>query len=214
VTEPKHITPLAIPKCTKGAALSNQKKLRAHYRKFERDWFALGRAADKAIQRGEHTVLGFKTPEDWLADTFRASPQKLQRAIRSARALIGLPETKLSAMSEGNAYRLSRLPEKLRKSSEWVDAAASLPNADFQRDVEAELGRHSKEPAEKFRMWRLGLPEAVYAMMVTAEELAAKALELDLEAKPGLRIVVWERIAHVISETGPDNLRALLSGEN
>jgi hypothetical protein len=50
--------------------------------------------------------------------------------------------------------------------------------------------------------------------MVTAEELAAKALELDLEAKPGLRIVVWERIAHVISETGPDNLRALLSGEN
>ena len=210
--EPKHITPVAIPKCTKGAALSNQKKLRAAYRKFGRAWFQLGVEVDKAIRRGEHTALGL-TFDEWAVQTFGDSGKKLERAIRSTRALAGLPAAKLAVMTEGNAWELSRLPEKTRKSPEWVENAVVLPNDTFKKEVDQALQKKQTEPREIFKTWRVSLPEAVYEMVVEAERKAAAAMQLDIVEKPARRLLVWERFAKLILDSSEAQLRDILTGE-
>jgi hypothetical protein len=217
MTEPKHVTPIALPTISKAAAKKNQIKLRGEYRQLERSWFKLGRSVGKAIHRGEHTALRL-TIDEWMQDTFMdSSPAKLWRALRSTKALAGLADSVLDRLTESSAYELAKLPEKMRKSEEYIDKAATMPVDEFKKEVADVLAKKHPEPKEEFRTWALRVPLSVYEMLKAAEAHAAEAMQLDISdadgKAAGRKILIWERVAHLLSETGLSHLQALMAGD-
>ena len=137
-------------------------------------------------------VLGFPNVHAWMTARLGESLSSAFSALRSVRALQGVPEEKLKRIGERNAHMLTYLPEKERKNEEWIEKAATLPTKDFNRVVRAALEKRTGLPLEKFKTWSIALPEAVYENMCAAEKKLAWSLGFDIESHPGLRIQVWE----------------------
>jgi hypothetical protein len=107
---------------------------------------------------------------------------------------------------------LTYLPEKDRKSDEWIEKAATLPTKDFKCVVKAAVEKKTGLPQEGFRTWSIALPEAVYESMREAERKLARSLGIDIEAKPGSRILVWEAFSQWILQTDDDTIKIQTEG--
>ena len=156
------------------------------------NWLRLGRIVQKFIETHAFEALGFPGVHAWMTARLGESLSNAFSALRSVRALEGVPEEKLKRIGERNAHMLTYLPEKERKSEEWIEKAATLPTRDFNRVVRAALEKKTGLPQETFKTWSIALPEAVYESMCAAEKKLAWSLGLDIETNPGLRIQVWE----------------------
>src|SRR5690348_10307622 len=129
---------LAKPQRIIKATVEQAKRMTAEVRKewkiLETGWLRLGRLVDKCLKERVPEALGL-TAHQWMEKNLPGSTSKAWRALRIVRAFEGVPDEKLAQVSEGNAYALTRLPEKERKSKEWVEKAATESNEDFREDV-------------------------------------------------------------------------------
>jgi hypothetical protein len=153
------------------------------------NWLRLGRIVQKFIETHAFEALGFPNVHAWMTARLGESLSNAFSALRSVRALEGVSEEKLKRIGERNAHMLTYLPEKERKSEEWIEKAATLPTRDFNRVVRAALEKKTGLPQETFKTWSIALPEAVYESMCAAEKKLAWSLGLDIETK-GLRFWV------------------------
>jgi hypothetical protein len=104
------------------------------------------------------------------------------------------------------------LPETERQSDRWIEKAATLPTKEFKDEVETELERKTDMPREKFKTFSVALPEPVYDNLREAEEKLARSLNLDIEMKPGSRILVWEALAQWILQTDEETIKVQTEG--
>lgn len=65
---------------------------------------------------------------------------------------------------------------------------------------------------EQFRTFSLPLPKPVYESLCEAEQKIARALSIDIEAKPGSRILVWEALAQWILQTDEQTIKLQTEG--
>jgi hypothetical protein len=175
-------------------------------------WLRLGSLIQRMIDSRAYEALGFRHMHAWMNARLGDSLSNAFSALRSVRALKGIPEEKLKRIGERNAHILTYLPEKERKSDEWLNKAASLPVKDFKHEVKTFQRQKSGLAPENFKTFSVALPEAVYDNVCEAEKKIARSLGIDIETKPGSRIQVWEAFAQWILQTDEDTIKVQTEG--
>lgn len=176
-------------------------------------WLRLGRLIQKVGDTRAWVALGFANFNAWTEKRFGKSASSAFSALRSVRALSGVPEEKLKVIGERNANALSYLPERTRKSKEWIDKAATLSTKEFKEEVEAAKEKQTGHPREEYRTFAVRVPLRIYEEMLDAEKKMARMLALDIERQPGLKGEVWLAIAAMINTSEEGRLIAEVQGD-
>jgi hypothetical protein len=175
-------------------------------------WLCLGLLIDRMATTRAFAVLGFPSMHSWMQRRLGESLSSAYSALRSVRALKGVSEEKLNRIGERNAHALTRLPERERKSHEWIEKAATSSTKEFKLEVEIALEEKTGLPREKFKTFWIALPEAVFESMCEAEKKLAWTLGIDIETNPANRILVWEAWAQWILQTDEQTIKAQTEG--
>jgi len=112
-----------------------------------------------------YLALGFPTVQAWMNARLGESLSSVFSALRSIRALEGVPEEKLKRIGERNAHTLTHLTEKERKSEEWLEKAATLPTKEFKQEVQIALEQKTGLRKERFKTFSV-------ALLVNIEKIA------------------------------------------
>jgi hypothetical protein len=99
-------------------------------KEMKRSWLSLGLVMKRVSESRAYEQLGFKSMRAWMGSRLGEQMASAYQSMRAVKALDGVPESKLEKIGTRNAQVLVRLPEKERKSDEWISKAANLvPNA-------------------------------------------------------------------------------------
>lgn len=177
-------------------------------------YWKLGAAVKEGIDRQYAKALGVNTRE-WMLTCVRgkgSSIAKIYRAIKIVSALPELAAEDLSKLSEGNAFSLASLPDKLRKSQEWIEKAKTLDTAAFKAEVNKALGKPAEE--EWYQPWaRLPLTtEPIYDALI--KKLAEEVFQVDVEREPQKLVMITEMVIVMLHQTPTEALREALVGED
>jgi hypothetical protein len=200
-----------IIEVSKSQAQKLTAKVCAHWKVLETSWFELGRLVDECLQKRVPAALGMNA-QAWMAKCVPGSESKAWRALRVTRALKGVPEKEMRQLSEGNAVQLSRLPEKVRKSKEWVLKAKTLPNEEFREAADALIEKKTGIRREEMITLRLSMPRAIYDQFEAAVQKMARISNIDLLGNEGRRIMVYERMAALVNGLNEDTLKNAVEG--
>lgn len=160
-------------------------------------WWELGAEVKKAIDDKVPEALG-KSAHEWMTECFGDSWLKIYRAHRIMKAMSGVEMDKLQKISEGNAYSLARLPEKVRKSDEWVKKAATLGNDEFKEATEKFITKKTgaaPDPMVKITdvLGFQRIPKTLADVVKVSMKQAAEAVNVDLDTAVG-KIDAFEAI--------------------
>ena len=211
-------TPVAIEKPVRRVVAATEREakaitgeLRKDFEKFQSGWWEMGQRVKDALDRQVPAAMEMNA-HDWMLSVFgeTASVAKIQRSLRIARALTGIPEEKVKLLTEGKAYLLTQL--KPNDRAQYLDVAITIPNDQFAAMVEEKRQEYGITPDEKRAHITVQVPESVAAAWDEAEKKVARLAELDIELKPGLRAQVFEIIATMINTTPDEVLLAETTG--
>ena len=200
------------PQATKAEAKLLHKEVARVVAQIRSNWLLLGRLVQRFMETRGFEALGFPSFQAWITERLGESFSNAFSALRSVRALEGVPEEKLKRIGERNAHMLTHLPEKERKSPEWLEKAATLPTKEFKQEVQIALEQKTGLRKERFKTFSIALPEAVYENLCEAEKKLARCLDLDIETQPGNRIQVWEAFAQWILQTDEQTIKMQTEG--
>jgi hypothetical protein len=189
-----------LKEASKDEAKTLTKTVQTKVKAIERGWWSLAKLVDTCLKRHVPAALGMNA-HTWLHTYMEGSLSDAFRKLRIVRALAGVPEQKIVAMKERNAYELCRLPEKERKSAEWVNKATRLPVEEFKEEVAHVLEKKgiTREPMTDFYV---RLTQSAHDNVVEpAMQKAARLLSIDLEQKPQLLVEVFEKICLFVLTT-------------
>jgi hypothetical protein len=209
---PRLSKPVRRPKATEAEAKAMDKEAVRIASEMRTGWFRLGSLIGKMIDSQAYEALGFDSMGSWMKARLGESMSTAFSALRSVRALDGVDEGKLKRIGERNAHVLTYLPVNERKSEGWLEKAATLPVKEFKQEVEIALEKNTGMAPERFKTFSIALPEKVYENMLAAEKKLAHSIDLDIEDKPGNRIVVWEAFSQWILQTDEETIKAQTEG--
>src|SRR5580704_17036412 len=204
--------PVRRPRATKAEAEAMDKEVVRIVAKIRSNWLLLGRLVEKVRETRAIEALGFPGFHAWMTARLAESLSSAYSAVRSVRALEGVPEGTLKRIGERNAHMLTQLPEKERKSEDWLEKAATLPTKEFKQEVEIAIEQKTGLRKERFKTFSIALPEAVYENLCEAEKKLARCIGLDIETQPGNRIQVWEAFAQWIQQIDEQTIRVQTEG--
>ena len=204
--------PVRRPKATKAEAEAMDKEVVRILGEIRSNWLRLGRLVQRFMETQAFEALGFPNVHAWMTSRLGESLSNAFSALRSVRALEGVPEEKLKRIGERNAHALTYLSEKERKSDEWLEKAATLPTKEFRQEVETTIEKKTGLAREGFKTFSVALPEKVYESLCKAEEKLAWSLGIDIETKPASRILVWEALAQWILQTDEETIKTQTQG--
>jgi hypothetical protein len=199
-------------KATEAEAKAMEKEAVQVASEMQTGWLRLGSLICKMMDSQAHEALGYQSMEAWMKARLGESASSAFSALRSVRALKGVPEEQLKRIGERNAHALTYLPTKERKSEEWIEKAATLPIKEFKQEVEIALEKKTGMAPDRFKTFSIALPEKVYENMIEAEKKLARSIDLDIEEKPGNRILVWEAFSQWILLTDERIIKAQTEG--
>jgi hypothetical protein len=200
-----------IVPATKAQAEKLTAKVVAQWKSMERSWWALGKLVSECLEKRVPAALGMNA-RDWMEKNLPGSSSKAWRSLRIVRALTGIPEKEVKLLTESNAYALTRLPEKKRKSKDWIKKAVESPTKEFEEAVEAEREQRTGMKRESFVTLRLAMPQLVFEQWEEGIKRLARILELDIEGNEARRITCYEAIARLLIDTPEDALKGELIG--
>jgi hypothetical protein len=200
------------PQATKAEAEILDKEVIRVVGEIRSNWLHLGRLVQRFMETRAFEALGFPSFQAWITERLGESLSNVFSALRSVRALEGVPEEKLKRIGERNAHMLTYLPKKERTSEEWLEKAATLPIKDFNQEVQIAIEQKTGLRKERFKTFSIALPEAVYENLCEAEKKLARCIGLDIETQPGNRIQVWEAVSQWILQTDEQTIRTQTEG--
>jgi hypothetical protein len=202
------MTKLAI---TKKQAEKMTAAVHEKWRSMETSWADLGRMVSECLDKEVPKALGLNA-EAWMDRAIPGSKTKAWRALRSYRALKGVPKAKVEQLSEGNAVALSKLPEKERKSSKWVDKAIETPNEQFTEEVAVHVAEKSGVKRDPFVILKISLPLPIFKKWEESFEKMARIFDIDISHFEGRKILVYEHIAEMIDALQDDTIKNMVVG--
>jgi hypothetical protein len=209
---PKLYKPVRHPKATEAEAKAMDTEVVRIAAEIRAGWLRLGLLIRKMIDSQAYEALGFPNMHAWMTSRLGESLSSVFSALRSVRALEGVPEEQLTRIGERNAHMLTYLPPKQRTSQEWIERAATLPIKEFKQEVQIELEKKTGIAPERFKTFSIALPEMVYQNMCEAEKKMARSLQIDIEDRPGNRILVWEAFTQWILLTDEQTIKIQTEG--
>ncbi len=204
--------PVRRPKATEAEAKAMDSEAIRIVGEMRSNWLRLGSLIQKMIDTSAIEVLGFPGIQSWMTARLGESISNAFSALRSVRALKGVPQEMLEQIGERNAHTLTYLPERERKSNEWIEKAAKFRIKEFKQEVERALEKKTGMPLDRFKTWSIALPELVYESMCEAEKKLAQSLEIDIGDRPGNRIQVWEAFTQWILQTDEQTIKIQTEG--
>ena len=174
---PRPSKPMRRPKATEAEANAMDSEAVRIAAEIRAGWLRLGLLILKMIDSQAYEALGFPNMHAWMTSRFGENLSTVFSALRSVRALEGVPEEQLTRIGERNAHMLTYLPSKQRTSQEWIERAAKLPTKEFKQEVQIELEKKTGMAQERFKTFSIALPEMVYQNMCEAEKKMARSLE-------------------------------------
>lgn len=178
------------------------------------DWYALALHAITGLEHGGPQALGLSVTA-WYGNLYRGAWQMVRRTVENVKRLKGVPMEELTQIPDCNAYTMSRLlPENLRNTKQWLDAAKSDTGEVFAEKVyglRKELGFPDETMVKTDAVFKLkSIPASLGPLLNDCLKHAAAENELDLTKKEGrvdaLQIIVSEyHLAHCVEvpeETG------------
>jgi hypothetical protein len=204
--------PVRLTKATRTEAEAMDEAVVRIVGEIRSNWLRLGSLIQRMIDTRAFEPLGFANMHSWMTARLGESMASAFSALRSVRALRGVPEEKLKRIGERNAHMLTCLPERERKSGEWLEKAATLPTKEFKQEVQIALEQKTGLSKERFKTFSVALPEAVYDYVCEAERKLARSLGIDTETNPGNRIQVWEAWAQWILQTDEETIKVQTEG--
>jgi hypothetical protein len=209
---PRLSKPMRRPKANVAEAKAMDREAVRIVAEMRAGWLRLGLLIRKMIDSQAYEALGFPNMHAWMTSRLGESLSSVFSALRSVRALEGFPEEQLTRIGERNAHMLTYLPQKQRTSREWIERAATLPTKEFKQEVQIELEKKTGMAPERFKTFSIALPEMVYQNMCEAEKKMARSLEIDIEDRPGNRILVWEAFSQWILLTDERTIKVQTEG--
>jgi len=211
--KPSALGALGRHQATKAEAQAIDKQVTRIVGDMKSNWLRLGNLVQRVIDTRAWAPLGFPNMDAWINARLGESARRTAYlAVRNLKALKGIPEEKLKQIGPKNAEALTYLPERQRKSEEWIDKAATLPVKEFKQEVEAAREKATGHPPEEFRTFSIRVTKRVYDDMVDAEAKVARMLSLDIEQRPGLKGEVWFAIATMVNTTPEEHLIVEIEG--
>lgn len=204
--------PVRRPKATLAEANAMDQEAVRIIAEIKSGWLRLGILIEKMIKTRAFETLGFPSMHCWMTKRLGESMSGAYSALRSVRALRGIPEAKLEKIGECNAHTLTRLPEKERKSDEWIEKAANLPTKEFVAQVDVAIEKKAGLPTERFRFWGEAVPESVAQKLDEMLEKIGNVLVLDVTLRSE-RIMALEALAATILNTPDEQLKAETEGD-
>jgi len=174
-------------------------------------WLRLGLLLQKVIATEAFRALGFPSMHSWMTARVGGSMSNAFSALKTVKALSGVPLSQLESIGTRNAQVLIRLPEKERKSEEWIKKASILQERQLRAEVDAAIEKKTGMPKERFCYWGEVVPESVSEKL---EEMMAKigrVLQIDVSERHG-RITALEALAATVLNTPDEILRADIEG--
>jgi hypothetical protein len=104
--------PVRRPRATKAEAEEMDKEVVRLVGEIKSHWLRLGSLIQKMIDTRAVAALGFPNMRAWMTARLGESLSNVYSALRSVRALEGVPEEKLKLIGERNAHMLTCLPQK------------------------------------------------------------------------------------------------------
>ncbi len=98
--------PLRRPKATEAEAKAMDREAVRIVAEMKSSWFRLGSLIRKMIDTQPYEALGFRTMHLWMTARLGESMSSAFSAVRSVRALEGVPEKQLKRIGERNAHAL------------------------------------------------------------------------------------------------------------
>src|ERR1700681_2363782 len=106
-------------------------------KEMKRSWLSLGLVMKRVSETQAYEQLGFRSMRAWMESRLGEQMASAYQSMRAVKALDGVPESKLEKIGTRNAQVLVRLPEKERKSEEWIAKAADLSERQLRAEVDA-----------------------------------------------------------------------------
>jgi hypothetical protein len=182
-------------------------------KEMRRSWLSLGLVIKTMIETRAFGQLGFKSMHAWMESRLGEQMASAYQSLRAVRALDGVPESKLEKIGTRNAQVLVRLPEKERKSDEWVTKAATLPEKELRAEVDALIEGKTQMAKEKFRYWGEPVPESVAEKLDEMMIKIGRVIDVDITERPG-RITALEALAATILITPEEQLKTEIQGSD
>jgi hypothetical protein len=196
---------------TKEEALRLDREAIQIIKTMKRSWLSLGLVVKRMIETQAYGQLGFSSMRAWMESRLGEQMASAYQSLRAVRALDGVPESKLEKIGTRNAQVLIRLPERERKSDEWIDKAATLPERELRAEVDAAIENKTQMLKEKFRYWGQAVPESVAQKLDEMMIKIGRVLEVNTSERPG-RITALEALAATILNTTEEQLKAEIEG--
>jgi hypothetical protein len=209
-------TTLQQPKtrlATKEEAKDLDREVTQLFKEMKRSWLSLGLVMKRVSETQAYEQLDFRSMRAWMESRFSEQIASAYQAMRAVKALDGVPESKLEKIGTRNAQVLVRLPEKERKSDEWINKAQTLPERTLKAEVDAHIETKTHIPKEKFRYWGEAVPESVAQKLDEMMTKIGRVLEVDTSERPG-RITALEALAATILTTTEEQLKTEIEGND
>lgn len=130
--------------------------------------------------RGLFGMLGFES-EDQVREAAEVGESTWYSNIRIAEAFQSIEEDQFCSMKQGNAKRLSELPESERLSREWIRLAGSMKLKEFGQKCDEVMGEKEKPSNSKERATILRMPMPVSRKEVIETKLEEYGEKVGLE---------------------------------
>ena len=196
---------------TKEEAVDLDRKATQIIKEMKRSWLSLGLVMKRVSETQAYEQLGFRSMRAWMESRLGEQMASAYQSMRAVRALEGVPESMLEKIGTRNAQVLVRLPEKERKSDQWIEKAAKLPERELRAEVDALIEGKTHMPKEKFRFWGEPVPESVAQKLDEMMAKIGRVLEVDVSERPG-RITALEALAATILTTPEEQLKIEIEG--
>jgi hypothetical protein len=197
---------------TKEEAMGLDREATQIVKAMKRGWLSLGLVMKRMSETQAFEQLGFRSMRAWMESRLGEQMASAYQSLRAVRALDGVPESKLEKVGTRNAQLLVRLPEKVRKSDEWIDKAATLSERALRAEVDALIEGKTHMPKEQFRYWGEAVPESVAQKLDEMMTKIGRVLEVDITERPG-RITALEALAATILNTTEELLKTEIEGD-
>jgi hypothetical protein len=202
-----------IRNATKAEALAHSKYIKGQVKLAGRTWINIAKHLKAGLRAHEPEALGMNAKQ-WIVQ-HTDGQVTLSDAFKKMRILEGLkhlPEEKILEIGICNGETLCRLPEKERKSPEWVRKATEMPKAEFSEAVETATEVRTGHKRSVFVAFHINLPEDIHAQLEAAIVKIARVANLDIQTRPGLRIQAIEYLAQLVNGTEEQHLVLEMEG--
>ncbi|MFZ0736804.1 MAG: hypothetical protein WAM96_06890 [Candidatus Acidiferrales bacterium] len=185
-------------------------RLQERYSTFQAEYWEFIADLREGSEQSYPQLLGFTDIRQFIEARFSGSTATIYRRMSEFKKLQPISIEDLKLIPEGNAYQLTRLPEKMRTSNGWLRDARINPTSHFKRMVDTVLAENGVPAEDRTVLVCFRMPEPLFEK---CQEVYAKLCRI-LDENPDVsRNVIIEAVVATLLSEDEASLKASITGD-